>query len=224
LIGDWELEDPNPSQYTAILEGMVHRGSGEFSLVNLKVGYDPEIIVRMALELECVGPPVFAAVEELLSRRETVRIANLLESIAKSPATEALWSYVATPERLERELAASPVDHEALSILVDRIGAQAADSLLDRLASASDRSTRAAVLKQLLALGPVVGQAAVARLRGSPWFVQRNILVLLGKLGSWPAGSRRPRIRSSYRPFLQRNDEEMGPPDCAGAGLIAFPS
>jgi hypothetical protein len=59
---------------------------------------------------------------------------------------------------------------------------------LDRLASASDRSTRAAVLKQLLALGPVVGQAAVERLRGSPWFVQRNILVLLGKLGSWPAG------------------------------------
>jgi HEAT repeat protein len=113
-------------------------------------------------------------------------VANLLKSMAKSSAAEALWSYVATPERLERELAASPVDHQALSILVDRIGAQAADSLLDRLASASDRSTRAAVLKQLLALGPAVGPAAAARLPGAPWFVQRNILVLLGRLGSWP--------------------------------------
>src|SRR3712207_9333424 len=46
----------------------------------------------------------------------------------------------------------------SLGILVDRIGTQAADSLLDRLASATDRSTRAAVLKQLLALGPTVGQ------------------------------------------------------------------
>ncbi|HET6837336.1 MAG TPA: hypothetical protein VFH24_04780 [Gemmatimonadales bacterium] len=188
LIEAWELEDPNPSEYNAILEGMVRRSSGKFSLVNLQVGYDPEVIVKMALELDCVGPPVFAAVEELLSRRECVRVANLLEAIPKSSATDALWSYIATPERLERELATSPVDHEALSILVDRIGTQAADSLLDRLASASDRSTRAAVLKQLLALGPAVGQVAVARMPTAPWFVQRNILVLLGKLGSWPAG------------------------------------
>jgi hypothetical protein len=130
---------------------------------------------------------VYAAVEELLSRGECVRIANLLDSIPRSSATEALWNYVATPERLERELAASPVDHETLTILVDRIGTQAADSLLDRLASASDRSTRAAVLKQLLTLGPAVGPAAVARLASAPWFVQRNILVLLGKLGTWPA-------------------------------------
>lgn len=188
LIEDWELEDPNPSEYTTILEGMVRRTSGELSLVNLKVGYDPEVIVKMALELECVGPPVYAAAEELLSRRELMRIANLLDALPQSPATEALWRYVATPERLEQELAASPVDPLALGILVDRIGTQAADSLLDRLASASDRSTRAAVLKQLLALGPAVAQAAVNRLPGSPWFLQRNILVLLTKLGTWPAG------------------------------------
>jgi hypothetical protein len=188
LIGDWQLEDPNPSEYNAILEGMVRRASGEFSLVELRAGYEPEVIVKMALELECVGPPVYAAMEELLSRRDLTRVANMLEAMPRSTVSEAIWSYIATPERLERELAASPVDHEALSILVDRIGTGAAESLLDRLASASDRSTRAAVLKQLLALGPAVGQAAVARLSGSPWFVQRNILVLLGKLRQWPAG------------------------------------
>jgi hypothetical protein len=204
LIGDWELEDPNPSEYTTILEGMVRRSSGEFSLVNLKVGYDPEIILKMALELECMGSPVYAAAEELLSRRELGRIASLLESIPTSSATEALWSYVATPERLERELAASPVDHQTLSILVDRIGTRAADSLLDRLASASDRSTRAAVLKQLLALGPAVGQVAVARLPGAPWFVQRNILVLLGKLGTWPAGFSPADYASNPEPRIRR--------------------
>jgi len=95
---------------------------------------------------------------------------------------------VATPQRLELELAASPLDPEALRILVERIGTDAAGSLLDRLASASDRSTRAAIMKQLLAMGPAAGVAAAARLPNAPWFLQRNILVLLGRLGVWPDG------------------------------------
>ena len=187
LIADWELEDPNPARYTAILESMVRRGSAEYSMVELQVGWEPDVMIRMALELESVGPPVYAAVEQLLATRELVRIAHLLDTGPHSSASEQLWRYLATPERLERELAASPLDQEAVAILVRRIGNQAADSLLDSLTSAADRSTRAMILKQLLALGPDVAAPAVARLPNAPWFVQRNILVLLGRLGSWPA-------------------------------------
>jgi hypothetical protein len=79
------------------------------------------------------------------------------------------------------------MDHDAVAALVHRLGSIAVDSLLDRLARASDRSTRAAIMKQLLDLGSSVGSAAVARLPDAPWFLQRNILVLLGKRGSWPA-------------------------------------
>jgi hypothetical protein len=43
-------------------------------------------------------------------------------------------------------------------------------------------------MKQLLALGPRVGEVAMARLVDAPWYLQRNILVLIGRLGSWPAG------------------------------------
>jgi phytoene dehydrogenase-like protein len=43
-------------------------------------------------------------------------------------------------------------------------------------------------MKQLLALGPAAGKAAVIRLPNAPWFLQRNILVLLGRLGVWPDG------------------------------------
>ena len=75
-----------------------------------------------------------------------------------------------------------------MTILVERIGADAADSLLDRLVTATDRSTRAAIMKQLLALGPAVGRRAVARLSGRALVSPRNILVLLGELGSWPEG------------------------------------
>jgi hypothetical protein len=188
LIGDWELEDPNPSEYNVILEGMVRRASTEFSLVNLQIGCDPEVLVKMALELDCVGPPVYAALDTLLSCRELVRIANDLDTGPQTRATQQIWDYVATPQRLELELAASPLDAEALRILVERIGTDAAESLLDRLASASDRSTRAAIMKQLLVMGPPAGKAAVARLPNAPWFLQRNILVLLGRLGVWPDG------------------------------------
>ncbi len=188
LIADWDLEDPNPSQYNSILEGMVRRSSAELSLIDLQLGCDPEVVLKMAVELDCVGPPVYAAIDALLSQRELVRITQCLEMGPQTSATEKLWRYLATPERLQLELASSPFDQQAVAILVQRIGAEAADALLDRLASASDRSTRAAVFKQLLVLGPDVGRVAAARLPGAPWFVQRNILVLIGRLGPWPEG------------------------------------
>ncbi|HEY9014078.1 MAG TPA: hypothetical protein VIM84_03325 [Gemmatimonadales bacterium] len=188
LIEDWALEDPNPSQYNVILEGMVRRASTEHSVLNIQLGCDPEVIIRMAQELDCIGPPVLAAADQLLAGREMPRLARALDSGPRTSAVERLWQYVATPERLEHELAATPLDQEAVTILVDRIGARAAGSLLDRLESATDRSTRAAIMKQLLALGPGIGPVALARLPDAPWYFQRNILVLLGRLGSWPEG------------------------------------
>ncbi len=188
LVQDWDLEDPNPETYNAILEGMVRRTSAEYSLVKVQIGCDPDIIIKTALELDCVGLAVYAAVEELLSRRELVRVAELLKSAPQSKAADDLWRYVATPERLEAELAASPMDQDAVTILVERIGTAATNSLLDRLASADDRSTRAAIMKQLLGLGPEVAAVAIQRLPTAPWYLQRNILVLLGRLGSLPDG------------------------------------
>ena len=188
LIEDWKLEDPNPNEYNAVLEGMVRRTSAQFALEDLQLACDPDVLLKMALELGCVGPAVYTAIEKLLARRELVRVAACLDSAPQTSTTAELWRYVATAERLEHELAAAPMDQEAVRILVERIGAEAANSLLDRLATAEDRSTRAAVLRQLLALGSGAGQAAVARLDSAPWFVQRNILVLLGRLGSWPSG------------------------------------
>jgi hypothetical protein len=188
LVADWELEDPNPTAYNAILEGMVQRISAEHSLIAIQVGCDPEIIIKMAIELDAAGPAVYAAVEEHIMRGELVRVTDILKAAPRTDMTEDLWGYVATPERLEAELAASPINPESVAVLVERIGAAAADSLLDRLASADDRSTRAAIMKQLIALGPGIAATAARRLNDAPWFLQRNILVLLGRLGSWPDG------------------------------------
>lgn len=187
LIGDWELDDPNPTRYTAILERMVRSAPTEGATDS--AGCDAQTILKMALELRALGPAVYLAVEALLKRRELVPLAKLLHASPRSEAAEAVWKYVATPERLATELTATPLDPEAVAILVGRMGADATDALLDRLASAEDRSTRAAILKQLLALGPEVGRIAVARLvPDAPWYVVRNILLLIGRLGNWPQG------------------------------------
>jgi hypothetical protein len=187
LIGDWELEDPNPQRYTAVLEGMV-RSAPDEPTDESQSGCEPEIILKMALELDCVGPSVYAAAEALMNRRELVRIASLLEAAPQTEATEALWRYVANSDRLNAELAVSPPDPDAVAILVGRLGLQAVNSLLDHLGRTDDRSTRASLMKQLLALGPKVGEVAAARLSDAPWYLQRNILVLIGRLGSWPNG------------------------------------
>jgi hypothetical protein len=187
LIDDWKLEDPNPKPYTAVLEGMVRNAPLDHS-PDTRNGCEAAILVKMALELDCVGTAVYTAVDEMMTRHQLPELAALLQAAPRTTSAEEIWRRVATPTRLEAELANSPIDHEIVTILVERIGADAADSLLDRLATASDRSTRAAVMKQLLALGPGIGRLAVARLPDAPWFLQRNILVLLGKLGSWPEG------------------------------------
>jgi hypothetical protein len=188
LVGEWELEDPNPTAYNAILEGMVRRSSAEYSLIDVQAGCDPDIILKMALELDCLGLAVYGAVEALLARRELPRVAEILKAAPQTNTTQEVWRYVATPERLESELAASPMDQDSVAILVERIGTAATNSLLDRLASADDRSTRAAIMKQLLALGAGAAAVAIERLPTAPWYLQRNILVLLGRLGSLPEG------------------------------------
>lgn len=187
LIGDWKLEDPNPKPYTAILEGMV-RTAPEDPSEEAQSGCEPEIIIKMALELDCLGPSVYAAAEGLLNRRQLGLIAGLLEAAPRTETTVALWRHVASRERLEAELVQDPPDQDAIEILVRHLGMEAANSLLDHLGRADDRSTRATLMKQLLALGPRIGEVAVARLRNAPWYLQRNILVLIGRLGSWPDG------------------------------------
>jgi hypothetical protein len=187
LIGDWELEDPNPKPYTAILDGMV-RSVPDDPTEEAQSGCEPEIIIKMALELDCLGPSVYAAAEALVDRRQLGLIAGLLEAAPRTETTEALWRHVASPERLQAELMLDAPDSDAIEVLVRRLGMEAATSLLDHLGRTDDRSTRAALMKQLLALGPRIGEVAVARLQTAPWYLQRNILVLIGRLGSWPQG------------------------------------
>jgi hypothetical protein len=95
---------------------------------------------------------------------------------------------VSTPDVLRGMLRANGVENGVVRLLIRRLGADAADPLLDLLASAEDHGSRTGALAELEALGAPAAARAVERLADAPWFLQRNLLLLLGRVRSWPEG------------------------------------
>jgi HEAT repeat protein len=156
---------------------------------------EPELVLQIALETGSGGPRVDAAFEALIAER---RIPSLLELLGSAPdpaqgTADTLWQRLATPARLRAELSSERPDFLTVEGLVSRLGPMATEPLLDlleRSTSASIRGRtlfRSRALRLLSGIGSSVAPAAVARLKNAPWYVQRNLLVLLRTLGTWPS-------------------------------------
>lgn len=187
LLGNWGLEDPNPGSYSAILEGMVRQAPTD-RLMDAPVACEPTLVIRMGLELDCIGPSVIRAVDQLLERRELETLAILLTKAPRSATADTLWARIATPDRLRAEFASERPDFAIVTMLVRRLRDAAAEPLIDALERAAGRTTRAAVLRFLREGGPGMRQAAADRLPDAPWFLQRNLLQLFLDPSSWPGG------------------------------------
>ena len=187
LISDWQLADPNPGTYTLILEGMV-REMPVLGAFESATRCDPDLVLRIAVEVGSAGRAACAAAEILSTSERLGRVAEILAS-AKSPeVAQLIWAHVATPERLRAELEAELPDQGAVAILVQHLGSEAVEPLLDALGRATGRSSRAALMKHLHKLGPETAHAAAERLASAPWYLQRNILLLIGRWQAWPEG------------------------------------
>ncbi len=152
-IGDWELEDPNPRVHRHSRRDGPDSAPIDPAEAEPESGCEPEIIVKMALELDCLGPSVFAAAGATGQSPSVGPVAGLLEA---PPQTEtAGHSGAMSPPRAAGDELADPPDQEVVAVegLVLRLGAAAANSAAR---SPGDRggpgSTRAALMKQLLAL------------------------------------------------------------------------
>ncbi len=216
LITDWKLEDPNPGEYTAVLDGMVRqspdgRGHDGGGPARLRAGARAADRARDRLR----RPPGLRGAGHARRRAAgSPRRSSVLRDAppAGTATANALWRHVATPARLRLELSAPRLDFATIESLVRRLGALAVDPLLDVLEQASDRSARARTLRLLVSIGPPVAPVAAARLKDAPWFVQRNLLALLRMLKVWPAGfsavtyARHPDIRlrrEAYKLLLE---------------------
>jgi hypothetical protein len=188
LVADWQLEDPNPSSYTAVLDGMVRQSPVDAGSDSESMTCEPDTVLQIALETGSLGPHVYEAVDALVEKRQLARVAELLDGAPIRETSDALWRHVATAARFRAELAERPIDFRAIDGLARRLGVLVVDPLLDLLESSTDRATRSRVLRVLSGVGPAAAGPAAQRLSTASWYAQRNILMLLRRLRTWPPG------------------------------------
>ena len=189
LVDSWVLEDPNPEAYTQVLERLARPDTARKQDAEIEFESEAQRVVKMSLELDLFGASAGYAVDHMVEGGNLPTLLMLLEEDAgKSETRDAFWSYLCRPETLERLLSEESPDFENTSRLLDRMGIGAAEPLLDALEQAESLGTRRWLLTRLSTLGPELGPLLVQRLADAPWFVQRNMLVLLGATGVWPDG------------------------------------
>jgi hypothetical protein len=83
-------------------------------------------------------------------------------------------------------LESAPVDLDSLDRLIPGASIEAAPALLDALAESRERRVRLRLLDLLARYGEAVAPLAIERIDGMAWYIQRNLLALLGRLPDVP--------------------------------------
>ena len=152
-----------------------------------RIAPEPERVLKLALESGILEPGTVAAADRMIARRQVASLLALLDTVPEhDPIARALTARVFHPGTVRAVLEGSPVDLEVLDRLIPAAGIDAAPVLLDGLAESRDRRVRLALLDLLARFGGAVGPLAADRMDGMPWYVQRNLLALLGRLPDRP--------------------------------------
>jgi len=191
LLSGWTLEDPNPDPYGRALQRMAAAAPGR---APAKASHDvePARLLQTGLEIGALGPGVWRAVARLV---EDNWIAALVDVLEKVPATTAaadvaaVWAHVAAPDVVRRLAAPEPPDFATLDRILARMPAPAFEPLLDALAASESRTTRRGLLDRLARAPRDVGTLVLSRLStDAPWYVLRNLLLVLDALPELPEG------------------------------------
>ncbi|MGH7546078.1 MAG: hypothetical protein ACREKI_07840 [Gemmatimonadota bacterium] len=189
LIQGWTLEDPNPSKYTRALEGMARSAPGHDAAGEQVRSPEPPQVLQMCLEVDAIGPALWRAVETMMQQGRLSLLLGILEGApAGNRTAEEVWRHAGTLDQVTRLLQDEPVDFESLDRILTKKGLAAAAPLLQALTESESRATRRAVFDRLARIGPDVGPLVVERLADPRWYVQRNLLALLGEFELWPKG------------------------------------
>lgn len=187
LLSGWRAEDPNPTDYTHVLESI----AGRSSIAAVKASrHAPDAlrIVQLCLETGAVGSGCWRAVDALLEEGRLNDLLDVLDGApADSAAAEPIWTRLETGDAIRTVIMAEPVDSTALDRLLARMPASSALSLLlDRLSESTSRHTRMSVFRRVGAHGIAAVPAVIERFADTRWFVLRNMLALLNEIGTFP--------------------------------------
>jgi hypothetical protein len=190
LLEGWTLEDPNPDAYGLALHKMAAASPVQSAQLGQQTA-EPLRIVQTALETGALGFGAWRAIERLVAEHHVGDLVDLLADSPASPDVGPLWTRVTSPD-VVRELASTePPDFATLDRVLPRLPVDGFEPLLDVLGASESRTTRRGLLDRLTRapreLGPVIANRLT---REIPWYVTRNLLLILDGLPALPEGFR----------------------------------
>lgn len=204
LADDWDPRRLNPDSYQDALDRMAQRRVFTLMLQR-QHPCEPKRLVATSLETDTLGAPVWLAVNQLISHGGIAMLLDLLDRAPQgSKVAEELWPLVATPENIRHLLREEQIDPGLLERITTRMGLDVVELLLEGLETSETRTMRRKLLDLLAKFGSDAGPMVLKRLamEDTPWYVQRNLLTLLGML---------PSIPEEFQPqrFMTHNDERV---------------
>ena len=203
LVSEWDEEDPGAQSHRDLLALLARPGSAGRSGISGKAEAGSLQVAQMGLELGVHSPEVQTA---LLEVRSQSGLTDLLELVDRGTqaglSVDNVWRVLCDPAFLGRLLLDDAQDVVPVERVLDHMGADALDLLLEALEGAESASRRRWLLRRIQDFGDITAPRIVARLPGKPWYVQRNLLNLLGAVRSVPA---------QFRPddYLQHEDARV---------------
>src|SRR6266704_434677 len=195
LLQGWTLEDPNPDAYGQALQKMAAAAPAASQRREGQQAAEPLRIVQTAVETGALGFGAWRAVERLVAEHHVDALVDLLAESADAsrPAVRAdiapLWTRVTSPDVVRQLASSEPPDFATLDRVLPRLHVDAFEPLLDVLGESESRTTRRGLLDRLTRapreLGPVI---AMRLSRDIPWYVTRNLLLILDGLPALPTG------------------------------------
>ena len=186
LVTGWDAGNASlPKQFGT----MLHKLSSETSTHGTATAHpcEPERLVQMSLEAAVNGISTTDAIATMV---EQGKVSALLAMVDGSPeaneVVEAIWEQLDTAAAVNAVLAQNPIDFDVLYRLVARVHLVALDPLLDALGAAMERNIRWKLFELIAQFGSDIGPTVVSRLDGAPWYVQRNLLLLLQRVPTLP--------------------------------------
>src|SRR5216110_2815659 len=195
LLRDWSLEDPNPEAYGQALQKMAAAAPAYASPGDARQVAEPLRIVQTAVETGGMGFSAWRAVERLVAERHVGELIDMLDESADGsrPPLRAdiapLWTRLTSPDVVRQLANTEPPDFVTLDRMLPRLPVDSFEPLLDVLGASESRTTRRGLLDRLTRAPRELGPIVAARLAGQiPWYVIRNLLLILDGLPELPQG------------------------------------
>jgi len=207
LLSGWTLTDPNPDAYAHALQRMTVSSPVALSAASGGTHQaEPLRILQTAVETGVLGFGAWRAVERLVAERHVDQLIDTLERSGAStiggggsgggsgsPPVRTdiapLWTRVTSPDVVQQLAGSEPPDFSTLDRVLPRLAVDAFRPLLDVLGVSESRTTRRGLLDRLSRAPRELGPVIVSRLEGEvPWYVARNLLLILDGLPHLPDG------------------------------------